>query len=131
MVSFDLLNEQLVKPLKISIFHSGFNIVNILILIWFIKSFVKFSEWLIPIRAKEDQDHKLTYHNSLIVSISEISISHVTKELDEMAKQTTLMFAMIPRLLLEKDVESYEIMYHDLKRREEKTDKLEAEIMNF
>lgn len=131
LVSFDLLNEQLVKPLKISIFHSGFNIVNILILIWFIKSFVKFSEWLIPIRAKEDQDHKLTYHNSLIVSISEISISHVTKELDEMAKQTTLMFAMIPRLLLEKDVESYEIMYHDLKRREEKTDKLEAEIMNF
>lgn len=130
-LNFDLLNEQLVKPLKISIFHSGFNILNILILVWFIKYLVKFSEWIIPIKAMEDQDHKLTYHDSLIVSISELSISHVSKELDEMACQTSNMFAMIPRLLLEKDVESYEIMYHDLKRREEKADKLEAEIMNY
>ncbi len=131
LLSFDLLNEQLAKPLEISFFHSGFNLINIIILIWFIKSIVKFSEWLIPIQAMEEQDHKLTYHDSLIVSISELSISHVSKELDEMACQTSSMFSMIPRLLLEKDIESYEIMYHDLKRREEKADKLEAEIMNY
>jgi phosphate:Na+ symporter len=131
LISFDLLNEQLVKPLKISIFHSGFNLITVIILLWFIKSLVKISTWFIPVKALEDQHHKLTYHDSLIVSISELSISHVSKELDEMACQTGSMFAMIPRLLLEKDVESYEIMYHDLKRREERVDKLELEIMNY
>jgi phosphate:Na+ symporter len=131
LLSIDLLNEQLVNPIKISIFHSGFNIITTIILIWFIKYLVKLSVWAIPIKALEEQDHRLTYHDSLIVSISELSIGHVSKELDEMACQTRSMFAMIPSLLLEKDVESYEIMYHDLKRREEKVDKLEAEIMNY
>ncbi len=131
LITFDLLADQLYKPLQISIFHSGFNIITAMVLIWFTHRLVKLSYWIIPKKLHEEAGHKLTYHDSLVVSISELSISHVSKELEQMASKTKHMFGMVPNLLLEKDMESYEILYHELKRREQETDKLEKEILDY
>ncbi len=129
--AFNLLGDMVVSPLKISLFHTGFNVIIALVLIWFTKWLVDLSKVIIPLKTSEEEDIKLEFHDSYLVSTSELSIAHVYRELDEMALRVRRMFKAIPGLLIEKDLESFDIMYHNMKRREQETDKLESDIMAY
>lgn len=126
-----LIGDTTVSPLKISLFHTGFNLAIALVFIWFVKYLVDLSRFIIPLKDAEEEDIKLEFHDSYLVSTSELSIAHVSKELDLMALRVRRMFKAIPDLLIEKDPESFNIIYHNLKRREQETDKLESDIMAY
>jgi phosphate:Na+ symporter len=131
LLNFELIGSSLVNPIKVSLFHSGFNILVMIVLIWFTKHLVSLANFMLPVKTGTQPDHKLTYHDSFMVSAPELLIANVSKELNQMSSYVVRMYMMVPKLMLEKDVESYEIMYHDLKRMEQETDRLEAEIMNY
>ncbi len=131
LLALDMIGQNVLNPLKISIFHSGFNIIVMLILVWFVNGLVIISRWLLPVLENEGKDHKLSYDDRFVVSVPEISLANVSGELNQMASNVVRMYKLVPQILLEKDPESYEIIYHELKRMEHETDKLESDIMNY
>ena len=88
-------------PLGLSIFHTGFNLINTLILAWFIPWFRKLLEKIIVLRASEKKNYKLKYFRSRFLSVNEIDIMQAHEQIYQFGKHVTYMFSLIPEYLTE------------------------------
>lgn len=74
-----------------AIFHSSFNFVNILILVWFVPQIAKFVSWWVK-EGKTDAETKLRYIGSSLVDIGELSLAEADGAIKKMAALTSEMF---------------------------------------
>lgn len=120
-------------PVALAILHTGFNLVNTLLLVGFTRQLAKLPLLLIKVRDRKDISEKdqLIHIKDRFVSISELSIVQAQKEIAEMARKTMRLFEMIPQLLLEIDDLKYDKLLKKIKKREESQDNLEEEISGF
>ena len=74
-------------PIHLSMFHTLFNIINVLLLIWFVPQIASIVEKMVkPTEPEEEQQYKLEYFSTGIQPVPEIAIIEAKKEVIKMSK---------------------------------------------
>ncbi len=118
-------------PYSLAILHTGFNLLNTLLLVGFTGQLVKLTYLVIPSRGKKKEKSQLRFIESHISSVSEISILQARKEVLQMSKIVQEMFGIIPLLLIEKDAVVYGKLLKRVEKLEGKIDRMEDETAHY
>lgn len=116
----------------LSIFHTVFNLINLSIMIWLTKVYVKIVEFLVPARHNGDDEFQLKFISGGILSASELNISQAEKEISVFAERVARMLPMAQELITTKDgSDDFNKVYSRLEKYEEISDRMEIEIANY
>ncbi len=118
-------------PLGLSILHTSFNLINTLILAWFIPAFRKLLEQIIPLKSHEKNNYKLRYFQSRFMTINEVDFLQAHEQIYNFGKHVAIMFNLIPQYLMEKRDDKYENLKEEIYKYEEESDALDREITLF
>ncbi|HJN68855.1 MAG: Na/Pi cotransporter family protein [Candidatus Marinimicrobia bacterium] len=80
-------------PIHLSLFHTLFNIINVLLLIWFVPQIASIVERMVSPseEEKEDDQYKLEYFSTGVQPVPEIAIIEVKKEVIKMSSKMIKM----------------------------------------
>jgi phosphate:Na+ symporter len=117
-------------PIALSIFHTVFNLLNTLILIWFVPTIVKAVTFLIKQRDTEE-DFKLQFIHTGLLSTAELSLIQAKKEIHIYAHRIMKMFYYAKELVLTTSNKKYNKLFEKVKKCEEISDNLEIEIATY
>ena len=116
-------------PIGLSLFHTIFNISNTFILIWFAPLIAKIATKMVPF--KDDEEFRLKYINTSMLSISELSTLQAKKEIVLFGKRVEKMFTFIPILLSDLKNKDYDKLLKKIAKFEQITDNMEIEIAQY
>lgn len=125
------IESEAIVPLGLSIFHTGFNVMNTLILVWFIPSIKHLLEIIIPLRPNEKKSFKLRYFKSRFMAINEVDILQAHEQISYFGRHVAYMFNLIPEYLIEKREQKSEKIQKRLYKSEEQADELDREITDY
>ena len=81
-------------------FHTSFNVVNTMILIWFIPQIERFVCWVIkPKKVDEEEDFRLHFITAGFMKTPELSVLEAQKEISSFSERMQRMFGMVVELL--------------------------------
>ncbi len=123
--------EQNVIPIGISIFHSGFNILNTILFTLFIRYFIRLCFRILPNGNSIHEEFSLRFIDTSLLSTSELSILQARKEIANMGRQAQKLFVMIPDLLVEKNEKKFAKKLKKIQQGEDIIDEMEVEIANY
>lgn len=116
----------------LSMFHTAFNLINLSIMIWLTKVYVKIVEFLIPAKHQGDDEFQLKFISAGILSASELNISQAEKEMHVYAERVGRMLPMARELVHSKaGSDEFNCIYSRLEKYEEISDRMELEIANY
>lgn len=116
----------------LSIFHTTFNIVNVCIMIWLTKVYVKIVEWLVPAKHRDDEEFTLKFISGGLLNASELNIAQAEKELVVYAERVGRMITMAQTLIHTKEkTEDFNKLYSRLEKYEDISDRMELEIAHY
>ena len=116
----------------LSMFHTVFNLINLSIMIWLTKVYVKIVEFLIPAKHQGDDEFQLKFISAGILSASELNISQAEKEMHVYAERVGRMLPMARELIHSKaGSDEFNRIYSRLEKYEEISDRMELEIANY
>jgi len=119
-------------PTALSIFHTSFNVINVLVFVWFAPFIQKIAEYLVPQKSKElDEEFRLKYITTGMLSTSELSILQSKKEIQFYAKHTTKMFGFVRKMLHEDRDKKFNKLFSKVQKYEGISDNVEVEITNY
>lgn len=135
----DILRHQtIITQLQVSVsfglsmFHTVFNLINLSIMIWLTKVYVKIVEFLVPAKHHGDDEFQLKFIQGGILSASELNISQAEKEISVFAERVARMLPMAKELVTTKDgSDEFNKVYSRLEKYEEISDRMEIEIANY
>ena len=110
--------------------HTMFNLVNILILVWFIPQIVKLVTWVLPTN-EEDMVYRLKYISGGPLSTAELSIEEAKQEIIHFGEICGRVMAFIRQAIGATDQESFDKANEKLVKYEGITDKIEFEIASY
>ncbi len=118
-------------PWALCFFHTFFNVVNTLILVWFIPQLIKIVDWMVKTKDEDAEDEfRLTYIDGAWMNTAELNIRQAQKEIEHFSQRVVRMYSFLPMLDKAKDKE-----FDDILKRTEKyegiTDRMELEIASF
>ncbi len=125
------MENPLMIPIGLSIFHTVFNLTNTFLLIGFVKYMVIFVEFVLPSRGKKFERPQLEYFSSGFLHMAELSVFQAKKEVRKFAELSHRMFNFIPALIIETDKKEYQNLLQKVSKYEEITDRVEVEITTF
>lgn len=120
-------------PFILATFHTGFNIINTAILIWFVPVIEKIACTVIK-NAKgteEDEETRLSFIAGGYMATPELSVLEAQKEIQLFGERTQRMFGMIADLLVEKNPEAFVKLFSRIEKYESITDNMELEIGKY
>ena len=116
----------------LSIFHTVFNLINLMVMIWLTKLYVKIVEKLVPSRPNQEEEFQLKFIQGGMVSASELNISQAEKEIVVYAQRVQRMVGMAQQIVREKsDSEEFTRQFSRLEKYEEISDRMEIEIADY
>ena len=117
-------------PMALSLFHTMFNVTNVLILIWFVKLIAKIVIKLIPIKEKNEDAFTLKHIKIGLLSTPDASLFQAKQEISLYAKNTKDMFHKVTECL-EIPTKDFPKQFDNLVKMEDESDKVEIEIANY
>ncbi|MDE7407121.1 MAG: Na/Pi symporter, partial [Muribaculaceae bacterium] len=130
--SSQLVAMQVSASIGLSIFYTVYKFINLSIMIWFTKLYVKMVEWLIPSRKKTDDEFQLKFISGGLLSSSELNITQAQKEMVVYADRVNRMISMAKQLVHTKEKsDEFNHLFSRLEKYEEISDRMELEIANF
>lgn len=118
-------------PIGLSLFHSMFNILNSLFLVWFTPQIEKIVNKFVKTPDSEVGDEfRLRYISSRFVSTSELSLELARKEIVIFAERIIRMYEFLNQLD-ELDNHQFNKLMERIKKYEEISDRMEIEIANY
>lgn len=117
----------------LAMFPTVFNALNLLVMIWFTKLYVRIVCWIMAARHKdEDEEFTLKYIGRGLLSASELNITQAQKEILLYGQRVERMLGMARKMihLKEKD-EEYQPTFDRIEKYEEISDRMEIEIGTF
>lgn len=119
--------------LALAIFPTVFNTINLFIMIWFTKLYVKIVCWIMPSRHKSEEDEfSLKFIGRGILSASELNIAQAQKEIAVYGERVSRMLGMARQLIHTPErSDEYSKVYNRLEKYEEISDRMEVEIGNY
>jgi phosphate:Na+ symporter len=116
----------------LSIFHTLFNSINICIMIWFTKLYVKIVTKLIPSKPEEEENEShLKFITTGMLSTSELSILQARKEIQLYGERAQRMFGLVRDLFHEEDDKEFTSKYSRIQKYENISDRMEMEIADY
>ncbi len=116
----------------LSVFHTVFNMVNVMIMIWFTELFVRICNFLIKPKHKDEDEFQLKYISRGILNASELNIAQAQREIELYAERVNRMFGMVRTLEHEKpDTEEFNKLFSRIGKYESIADRMEIEIANY
>lgn len=113
-------------------FHTIFNISNTFILIWFIPLIEKLVCMVIkPKTTEEEEDFRLRFISSGLMSTPELSILEAQKEIMSFAERIKRMFGMVRELLETKEEAQFVKLFSRIEKYEGISDNMEIEIAKY
>ncbi len=136
ILATDLSTEQFENihqayPIALAVFHTSFNIINTLLLIGFAGFIAKVATRLVKGDEEDDEEFRLKFIDSRLVSTSEISTMQAKKEIATFGLRVQKMFTFIPGLLFSTSDKKYRKLLLRISKYEEITDNIEVEIATF
>ena len=116
--------------LGLSLFHTTFNVLNVLFLFAFVPWLIRLVTWIQPSRGSEDEQKRLTYISGGLMPTAELSIAEAYKEVEQLARITEKISFSTYGLFF-KDKDKRQKFLDKVKSREEITDKIELEIAQY
>jgi phosphate:Na+ symporter len=115
---------------RLPLFHTFFNVVNVLLLVWFLPFFERLVYRIVPSSSEDEEETSLRYIVAGIMETPELSIEEARKETAQMGKLTQKMMSNVILLYFGKPRDKQKLI-EKIRRREEITDQMELEIANF
>lgn len=123
---------QLSVSIGLSMFHTLFNLINVTIMIWLTKLYVKIVMWLVPMRSSEDEEFTLKFISGGMINASELGISQAEKEIVVFGQRVARMIGMARELVHTKEgSEEFTSRFSRLEKYEEISDRMEIEIAHY
>ena len=117
---------------SLALFHSIFNVCNVLIMIWFVKVYERTVCAVIKQKASNDEEFQLKYINTGMMAASELNLPQARQEIVVYAERVRRMFGMVQDLLHEKEGgEAFSKLYSRIEKYEQICDRMEIEIASF
>ena len=117
---------------SLALFHSVFNVCNVLIMIWFVKLYEKIVTTVIKQKSSTDEEFQLKYISTGMMAASELNLPQARQEIVVYAERVRRMFGMVQDLLHEKEgSEAYSRLYSRIEKYEQICDRMEIEIASF
>lgn len=118
-------------PTGLAIFHTMFNLINVLIMVWFVDFLVKTSIKTVKSKGEFDEEYHLEYIGTGIMATPEMSILEAQKEIATYGKLTKRMNGFVKSLLLEQEPKKVEKLLARIKKYEEVTDRIEQDVADY
>jgi len=118
-------------PIALSIFHSTFNLLNVILLFGFVPLIAKLAEKLVHSKGEIDEETRLEYIGSGILATPELSILEAKKEIAKFGDISNRLFGFTTKILEEKVPKSFTEQLRRIAKYEDITDKMEIEIADY
>lgn len=116
----------------LSMFRTVYNIINLLIMIWFTDTYVKICDFVLRSRHKEDEEFQLVYIKGGLLQAAELNISQAEKEIIVYANRVDRMYDMVREFVtLKSGNDDYNKLFSRIGKYEEISDRMEIEIANY
>jgi phosphate:Na+ symporter len=116
---------------SLSAFHTVFNIINTLILVWFVSLIERTVVRFTPSKGEEDEVFKLEYIGSGILATPELSVLEAKKELVKFGQLLLKMHKKTLKLVNATGKKEQTALITKIKSYEEVTDRIHHEISSF
>ncbi len=124
-------NPQTLIPFSLALFHTSFNVLNLLLFIGFVPLIHKITIELVQQKGEDRDEFKLKYITTGLLATSELSILQAKKELHSYSKHTARMLHLNYKLLHEKNDKKFNRFYTNIEKFESVSDDVETEIANY
>lgn len=119
------------RTVGLAMFHTAFNVINVLATVWFLESIAAWVVRLVPKKPGDDEVFHLDYIKAGVLSTPELSIIEAKKEVAKFGTITSKMLTFFGKLLVETDKNKKKYFYDKIAKYEEITDRVEVEISNY
>lgn len=117
-------------PMALSLFHTVFNVTNVLLLIWFTKLIARLVTKIIPTRESNEDVFKLKHIKIGLLSTPDASLFQAKQEIALYGKNTRDMFQKVAASL-DMTPKDFEKQFDKLVKLEDESDKIEVEIADY
>ena len=131
LVTGDPYTDTAVAATAIALFHTLFNLINVLLLIWFIPQLVRLAERTVKSKGESDEEFKLDFISGPLGSTAELNILEAKKEVAKFGKITSKMNGFVKTHLNSTDKKEKSKMLTKIDKYEEITDRVEVEIADY
>ncbi len=134
MVSTQLpspMSNQESRPIALALFHTVFNILNVLLLFWFANYITRLVIWMVPSKTDADENINLEYISAGVMVTPELFLLEAQKELAKFGKITSKMSKFFQSLMFEQEKKAKKKLYEKIAKYEEITDRIEIEISGY
>lgn len=118
-------------PVALSVFHTAFNIINTLLLVWFVKFIANVVTKTLKPKGDDADEYKLEYINRGLLNTAELSLEEAQKETASFGKIIKKMSTVLNDLLEEPKVKKQKKLFKKMRKLEDATDHLEEEITKY
>lgn len=118
-------------PIALSIYHTMFNILNTVLLIWFTKLIAKIVIKLTPLKDNEEEEFHLKHIKTGLLSTPEASLYVAKQEMVHYGELTQKMFNHLQKLYKEDKDKGYSKRLSKIEKYEDSCDLMELEIATF
>ncbi len=116
-------------PVALALFHTLFNVANVILLSGWSGQLVKWSGRLV--RREADSKTKLRHIDAGVMPVSEISILQAQNELQQYARRSRKMFGFVREMFAETDGHRIESLFDRIRKYEQISDRTEEEIDDY
>lgn len=117
-------------PMMLATFHTGFNVLNVCLLVNFIPQIMRAVTWMVP-QSPNDNRKRLFALDSGMVSTPELSLMQAHNEITNHAKRILKMFGMVRLLMTTTNAQEFQKEYEHVEKYERITDRVEREIITY
>lgn len=123
---------QVAMSFGLSVFYTTYKLINVSIMIWFTKLYVRIVEWLLPSRHKEDEEFSLKFISGGLLNATELNITQAEKEIGVYAERVGRMIKMAQDLVHTKSNSvDFNKLLSRLEKYEDISDRMEIEIAKY
>jgi phosphate:Na+ symporter len=115
---------------SLTLFHISFNIINTLLLVWFIPQIVKIVKIMVPSK-DTDEEYHLEYIGTGLMKTSELSLLEAQKEVAKFGKIVSKMSGYVQNLLEGEQNNKRHKLFDKILKYEQITDRVEVEVVNY
>lgn len=115
----------------LSAFHTSFNILNTLLLVWFAERIAKIVTKIVKSKGDDDEEFKLEYIGTGLMNTAELSLEEAKKETAHFGKIIKKMSNTFKVLLDEEKPKKQKKLLKKVRKFEENTDRMEEEICTY
>ncbi len=115
----------------LALFHTVFNLLNTMLMVWFTKSIAKFVSFVLRSKTTDDTEFQLRYISMGLLSTAELSLIQAWNEIKSFAMRAQRMFGIVRDFYIEKNENEATKLFTRIQKYEGISDRMEVEIASY